>query len=85
MSHDTAGCFGKISYPTRADAKASLRCVRERRGSEEAAHLRVYHCRLCARFHIGRDRNLGRHERAHDDAVAKLKRYLALTGQLRGN
>lgn len=60
---DTAGCFGKLGYSTRAEAWKVRRHLLERRGyvkpvKGEVQHMQIYHCG-CGRFHIGRGRRTG--------------------------
>ena len=82
------GCFGKLGYPTRAEAATVCTKVRRRRKDKEAAALSVYHCRHCSKFHIGRDIRKGcksepGDRRRPDEILAKLRRYLELTGAAR--
>lgn len=87
---DTAGCLGKLSYPTRADADRAKRHLHEKRGylkpgpgrADPALH--TYHCR-CGAFHLGRDRRSGGKDRTKTadhhagSHQARKARYIDLT------
>jgi hypothetical protein len=74
----SAGCFGKIGYPSRAEAEQVRRCVRERRN--DGVTLSAYHCDKCGKFHIGRGRTISNKGKRGGDVVrAKLARWLQLT------
>jgi hypothetical protein len=84
----SAGCLGKIGYPTRADA-AEARSRLIARGQEG---LKIYHCRKCGRHHLGRWRrdgkNMGKtHRKTADHEAgsfkARLARWKELTGMVK--
>lgn len=61
---NTAGCLGKIGYPTRAEADTVKRALRAkpkyiRIGPDRPAALSTYHCAKCGHFHLGRERRGG--------------------------
>lgn len=55
------GCFGKLGYPTRADADRAKRHIIGKRGYVKARGdvLNVYHCTKCGLHHLGRDKRAG--------------------------
>ena len=88
----TAGCFGKIAYATKAEAERARRHLYEQRGygkkggGRESTLVNAYHCRLCGKHHLGRDKRAGRgkdHKKTADHHAGSFKarkaRYSELT------
>lgn len=44
-------CNGKVSYPTKADARRAAKMFHARKGGMECHH---FFCEQCGQFHIGR-------------------------------
>lgn len=49
----TAGCLGKIGYPSKKAAAHALARIKERR-EDKGADLKPYHCGKCSLHHLGR-------------------------------
>lgn len=66
VNHHGRNCpTGKITYPTRADAKTAIRLL-QGRGPDptgRTGHLNVYRCQTCDGLHVG-----------HFDAAAQARR-----------